>query len=484
MCASKHSMTEKIVRVSDRPTNADELSGCDAELSVSLYHDSDNDTLETSQYPQGFNPNPEKFGHAEEGTYDRPLVHRYKCANESTSIAPISTYTQTCGAEEAPTDISPISHEIPPAARVPRALMSGHLEGEVEGTGHFDTVQEPDGRSLINQNQSAHKPSSMVAMSQYIIPGRAEEELMKVILARLEKPPATIPSTIVSDGYIEGFKDKGNCNAPLDPALAEPVGERPTIPPIKPSQYTPAYQAPAATSNPANGPSPSFINFQLPISTHHHQMPLTSEAGSRKSRQQQAVYYRTTNNRRVRVGEGDMPHYSEPASKAKIHKDLIREEKTPDPLNCTTRAQIIRAAQSFEGNKFPFRWSEHKDMLEISLKEALITQVNMKLESGLVGGLMPLKDMDIRGVAPEYFGPVLFSKTGLQQRINWRWCAQHLEIIEKLDLSKPNMDLEELDWLDKSTGSWMAPPEELEEGEIREEEVDQYGIVKQEGEQS
>jgi hypothetical protein len=147
------------------------------------------------------------------------------------------------------------------------------------------------------------------------------------------------------------------------------------------------------------------------------------------------------------------------------HKDLIRNAATPNRTDFSAKAQIIRTARSRTGRTFNFTWTEHYDILFHSVLAARISELNTKLSTGLTRERL-IREISPKDVPADFLPLIVFSRTGLQQRIDWMWCSEHLELMQDLDLSIPDFDLEQLDTVVKKTGAWMLAgrtPEHEEE---------------------
>jgi hypothetical protein len=139
------------------------------------------------------------------------------------------------------------------------------------------------------------------------------------------------------------------------------------------------------------------------------------------------------------------------------HSDLIRDGPTPALTDFSADAQIIRTARSQTGRLVDFTWTQHYNILYHSVMTARITELNNKLFTGLKPQVL-MREILPTSVPGELRPLVVFSQTGLQQRIDWMWCWEHIELMRGLDPENTELDLETLDTLVKRTGSWMVRP--------------------------
>ena len=143
---------------------------------------------------------------------------------------------------------------------------------------------------------------------------------------------------------------------------------------------------------------------------------------------------------------------------ANRHPDLIRNAFTPALTDYSARAQIIRTARSDTGLQHDFTWSEHYHILYASVMTARISELNIKLSTGL-NPYRLIREIASEEVA-EYIRPlVIFTKMGTQGDINWMWCEEHIELLYGLDWKVPDMNPESMDTLVKRTGAWMVKVE-------------------------
>ena len=136
---------------------------------------------------------------------------------------------------------------------------------------------------------------------------------------------------------------------------------------------------------------------------------------------------------------------------------LIRNGVKPHDEDFTADAQIYRVAAG-AGSNFDFTFSQHWNILYESLLGSRIGELNGKL----VAGLDQIYDMPLLREIPQVLCAeqnlkeiMTFSKQGMQQSIDWRFCLEHFALLEMMDMGKPNLDLEEMDRLVKATGRWM-----------------------------
>ncbi|KAJ4353603.1 uncharacterized protein N0V89_005333 [Didymosphaeria variabile] len=136
---------------------------------------------------------------------------------------------------------------------------------------------------------------------------------------------------------------------------------------------------------------------------------------------------------------------------------LIRDAVEPQPDDYSEGALIYRVATSPLGLQTPFTIQDDYDLIGACLHDQLVVELNRKLRDGLDLHGRRL----IRGISPyevnsdEKLHRILdFTKKGLQVRIDWMFCTEHLDLLGELDLDKANLDLEEMDRLVKATGIW------------------------------
>jgi hypothetical protein len=149
---------------------------------------------------------------------------------------------------------------------------------------------------------------------------------------------------------------------------------------------------------------------------------------------------------------------------ANPHPDLIRNAPKPVMTDFSANAQIIRTARSDTGVGYDFTWSQHRQILYVSVVSARISELNTKLSTGL-----PKRPL-IREIAaeqlPEYMRPLaIFTTTSMQRDINWMWCEEHIALLNGLDLGMPEMGPEHLDVLVKRTGAWVVDNKRAAENE-------------------
>ncbi|KAF2676928.1 hypothetical protein K458DRAFT_410117 [Lentithecium fluviatile CBS 122367] len=135
--------------------------------------------------------------------------------------------------------------------------------------------------------------------------------------------------------------------------------------------------------------------------------------------------------------------------------DLIRNAPTPADNDFSANAQIIRTVCCHAGRRVDFTWKDHYHILYTSVVTARITELNGKLAKGLKKETL-MRAIDPLSVPEKFRSMVIFTQTGMQTRINWVWCWEHIEILEGMDLMVPELGLETLDSVVKQTGEWMV----------------------------
>lgn len=137
-----------------------------------------------------------------------------------------------------------------------------------------------------------------------------------------------------------------------------------------------------------------------------------------------------------------------------LKPDLIRKSPTPHINDFSANAQIIRTACSVVGRRHDWTWSKDYDTLYVAVLMSRIDELNTKLMTGLQEQRL-LRFIPLEEVPGDFKPLVAFAQTGRQQRIDWMWCEEHMELLKGLDRSNSAMGPEELDILVKRTGAWM-----------------------------
>jgi hypothetical protein len=136
---------------------------------------------------------------------------------------------------------------------------------------------------------------------------------------------------------------------------------------------------------------------------------------------------------------------------------LIRDAKAPDHEDFTERALVIRVAISARGRQTDFTFANHYDIIVASLHEQLVNELNRKLRVGLdLRGSGLIRNLPMRpNENPELLRTIDFVQKGLQAKIDWKYCQEHMDLLESLDKNKPDLNLEELHRLVRDTGVWV-----------------------------
>ncbi|KAF1964339.1 hypothetical protein BU23DRAFT_632021, partial [Bimuria novae-zelandiae CBS 107.79] len=137
--------------------------------------------------------------------------------------------------------------------------------------------------------------------------------------------------------------------------------------------------------------------------------------------------------------------------------DLIRDAVKPQPDDYSASALIYRFVDKTKHLvQVDFTFSDHWDILYESLQEQLLNELNRKLVDSLPGLYSKplLRECFEDDFEQDILPFIVFAKSGLQRWINWRFCVEHLEILQNLDMGKPDLELEDFDQLVKATGVW------------------------------
>ncbi|KAL1608025.1 hypothetical protein SLS60_002964 [Paraconiothyrium brasiliense] len=136
---------------------------------------------------------------------------------------------------------------------------------------------------------------------------------------------------------------------------------------------------------------------------------------------------------------------------------LIRDAAEPHPDDYSTGALIYRVATSPLGIQFPFTIKDHFDMIGGCLHDQFVIELNRKLRHGLdLHGLSLIRNLsqDDAGTDEKLYRIIGFTKKGLQAQIDWTFCTEHLDLLGRLNMDDPDLDLEDMDRLVKATGVW------------------------------
>ncbi|KAF2635504.1 hypothetical protein P280DRAFT_193536 [Massarina eburnea CBS 473.64] len=132
--------------------------------------------------------------------------------------------------------------------------------------------------------------------------------------------------------------------------------------------------------------------------------------------------------------------------------DLIRNAPPPRPDDFSVTGQVIRLAQSPKGQPHDWTWSEHMNALIVAVSDSYIAGINRKLPDGLtnIENKKLMRDMDMRQPYVD------FAKKGMQRRIDWRLCSEHVLLMKDMDLAVTELGIEELHRLHRSIGIWKV----------------------------
>jgi hypothetical protein len=137
--------------------------------------------------------------------------------------------------------------------------------------------------------------------------------------------------------------------------------------------------------------------------------------------------------------------------------DLIRNSATPDVFDCSADAQIIRTARSNTGIQHDWTWSKHRKIIYEAVVDARISELNIKLARGL--DARPLvRSMDEKHYDEDVKSTITFAKTGMQKKIDWMWCHEHMLVLGGWDFNVAELGPAELDTLVKRAGFWTYKP--------------------------
>jgi hypothetical protein len=156
------------------------------------------------------------------------------------------------------------------------------------------------------------------------------------------------------------------------------------------------------------------------------------------------------------------PPKSVAARKRKNHNkagdpDLIRNSAIPDVFDCSADAQIIRTARSNTGIQHDWTWTKHRKILYEAVVDARISELNTKLATGL--DARPLvRSMDEKHYDEDVRSMIMFAKTGMQKKIDWLWCHEHMQVLGGWDFKVAELGPAELDILVKRAGLWTYKP--------------------------
>jgi hypothetical protein len=137
--------------------------------------------------------------------------------------------------------------------------------------------------------------------------------------------------------------------------------------------------------------------------------------------------------------------------------DLIRNSAIPDVFDCSADAQIIRTARSNTGIQHDWTWSKHRKLLYEAVVDARISELNTKLAKGLDARPL-IRSMDETHYDEDVKSIITFAKTGMQKKIDWMWCHEHMGVLGGWDFNVTEVGPAELDTMAKRAGFWTYKP--------------------------
>lgn len=142
----------------------------------------------------------------------------------------------------------------------------------------------------------------------------------------------------------------------------------------------------------------------------------------------------------------------------RLESDLVRDGIPPAKYDKAEAKLVYDVAMRRKDINFTF--SAHFELLKQSLYDQLVAKLNEKLSDGLeLENLQLVRDMSgdekHLNLNDIHHAMIRFTKSGVQRKIDWVFCQEHLDLLYDLDLNKPDLSLVELDKLVKATGVWV-----------------------------